>query len=121
MAPLPERAKFLFFVRLRRFGKSLFVDMLRCYYDQNEKKNFKKYFGDLAIGKNPTKGANKYQVLALDFSQVNKGKGLTLEERYEGVTHGAGFYREWFKSFKGLREKLQVTLLRRLQNLAFQW
>ena len=31
---------FLFFVRPRRFGKSLFLNMLRCYYDLAEKENF---------------------------------------------------------------------------------
>ena len=80
---LEQRADFLFFVRPRRFGKSLFVDMLRCYYDCNKKNDFEKLFGDLAIGKNPTKGANKYQVLALDFSKVNKGEGKTLEARFD--------------------------------------
>ena len=34
---LEQRADFLFFVRPRRFGKSLFIDMLRCYYDCNKK------------------------------------------------------------------------------------
>ena len=80
---LEQRANFLFFVRPRRFGKSLFVDMLRCYYDLNEKKNFERLFGDLDIGKAPTENANKYQVLALDFSKVNKGEGKTLEERFD--------------------------------------
>ena len=70
---------FLFFVRPRRFGKSLFLNMLRCYYDLAEKDNFDALFGDLDIGKAPTENRNRYQVLALDFSQVNKGPGKTLE------------------------------------------
>ena len=74
---------FLFFVRPRRFGKSLFLSMLRCYYDLAEKDNFDMLFGDLDIGKNPTENRNRYQVLTLDFSKVNKGKGDTLEERFE--------------------------------------
>jgi len=37
----------LFFVRPRRFGKSLFLSMLRCYYDIAEKDNFDALFGDL--------------------------------------------------------------------------
>ena len=82
IAKLEARADFLFFVRPRRFGKSLFVDMLRCYYDQNKKKDFELLFGDLKIGKNPTKHANQYQVLALDFSQVNKGGDGTLQDRF---------------------------------------
>lgn len=39
--PLLERAgSFLFFVRPRRFGKSLMASLLRCYYDIAEKNNF---------------------------------------------------------------------------------
>ncbi len=37
--------RFLFFVRPRRFGKSLFLNMLRCYYDLAEKDNFDALFG----------------------------------------------------------------------------
>ena len=62
--------RFLFFVRPRRFGKSLFLSMLRCYYDLAEEGNFDALFGDLDIGKNPTDNRNRYQVLTLDFSVV---------------------------------------------------
>ena len=179
---LEQSGSFLFFVRPRRFGKSLFLNMLRCYYDLAEKDNFDALFGDLDIGKNPTENRNRYQVLTLDFSQVNKGKGDTLEERfenyigdrldefmlrygglyeddfravfasakpaskftklvsraqtkdyhlylmldeydnftnamlraegnvdYQSITHGQGFYREWFKSFKGNFDRIFMT------------
>ena len=80
---LEERANFLFFVRPRRFGKSLLCETLRCYYDVGEKENFQRLFGDLAIGKNPTKYATKYFVLVFDFSQVNSSSGATWAERFE--------------------------------------
>ena len=44
LAQLEESDSFVFFVRPRRFGKSLFVDMLRLYYDRNEKENFRSLF-----------------------------------------------------------------------------
>ena len=173
---------FLFFVRPRRFGKSLFLNMLSCYYDLAEKDNFDALFGDLDIGKNPTENRNRYQVLTLDFSQVNICEGKTLQERfdnymkvylqvfllkydadygeefrrelpnasgmslfsaivgyakhkgyhlylmldeydnftntmlraeangeYRGITHGQGFYREWFKAFKGNFDRIFMT------------
>ena len=59
---MEARANFLFFVRPRRFGKSLLCETLRCYYDVAEKENFERLFGDLDIGKNPTKNANRYFV-----------------------------------------------------------
>ena len=68
LAQLEERDSFVFFVRPRRFGKSLFVDMLRLYYDRNEKANFEKLFGGLWIGEHPTENRSRYLVLPLDFS-----------------------------------------------------
>ena len=63
-------SSYLFFVRPRRFGKSLLLSMLRAYYDINLKDKFQEYFGDLWIGSHPTPLANSYAVLHLDFSQV---------------------------------------------------
>ncbi len=80
---MEERDRFVFFVRPRRMGKSLFVETLRCYYDVNEKANFRKWFGGLDIGETPTPNANKYQILSLDFSLVDRGEGLTLAGRFE--------------------------------------
>ncbi len=182
--PLLENAgRFLFFVRPRRFGKSLMANMLRCYYDIAEKDNFDKLFGGLEIAKNPTANRNRYLVLGMDFSEVNKGMESTLQERfnnyvgscltvflsqygslygadalaeikkndspavqfnlavkfakakglplylmldeydnftnqmlraegnepYRSVTHGEGFYREWFKSFKSSFDRIYMT------------
>ena len=59
--PLIEQSdRFFFFIRPRRFGKSLFGDMLRSYYDLSQKENFQQLFGDLWIGKHPTPLQGKY-------------------------------------------------------------
>ena len=50
---------FFFFVSPRRFGKSLFLNMLGHYYDINEKDKFEEIFGELYIGKYPTPDRNK--------------------------------------------------------------
>ena len=63
-------SNYLFLVRPRRFGKSLLLSMLKCYYDFNEKDRFDEYFGRLWIGSHPTPYCNRYAVLHLDFSQV---------------------------------------------------
>ena len=66
-----ERAgNFLFLVRPRRFGKSLFLNMLEAYYDINEKDNFQELFKGMYVVDHPTEYHNKYQVLHLDFSLV---------------------------------------------------
>ena len=80
---MEERANFLFFVRPRRFGKSLLCETLRCYYDVAEKENFDRLFGGLDIGKNPTPNANRYFVLSLDFSLVGKYPGDSWQVRFE--------------------------------------
>ena len=82
--PLLEQAgRFLFFVRPRRFGKSLMANMLRCYYDIAEKDNFDELFGGLEIAKNPTQNRNRYLVLALDFSCIVPSPNATLQQRFD--------------------------------------
>ena len=68
---------FFFFVRPRRFGKSLFLNMLSSYYDKKQEHNFKDLFSDLFIGKNPTRHKNRYLILHLNFSGIH---GRTLDE-----------------------------------------
>ena len=181
LARMEERDSFIFFVRPRRFGKSLFISMMESYYDLNRKKEFKKLFGDLWIGKHPTKNANRFMTLKLDFSKVGgvgdaleqafeqhisdaldtfvrrypgcydksfvadfgarradskfasivytaKERGIPLYliideydnftnqmiratgvEDYREITHGAGFYRNWFKKFKGEFDRIFMT------------
>ena len=65
--------KFFFYVRPRRFGKSLTLSMLQNYYDVNKKDKFEQLFGDLYIGKNPTPERNSFLVLNLNFSVVAAG------------------------------------------------
>ncbi len=181
---MEERADFLFFVRPRRFGKSLLCETLRCYYDVAEKANFDRLFGGLDIGRDPTANASRYFVLPLDFSQVNVCTGETWADKfasymdqqldafisshealigdmpdikavrhrpgasgkytavveaarrlglgvyvivdeydnftneivstagevpYKEITHGTGFYRGWFKLFKGTCDRIFMT------------
>ena len=86
---LEDRANFLFFVRPRRFGKSLLCETLRCYYDVAEKGNFDRLFGGLDIGKDPTANASRYFVLSLDFSYVNASRGETWSAKFENYLNNA--------------------------------
>jgi hypothetical protein len=181
LAMMEARDRFIFFVRPRRFGKSLFISMMENYYDLNRKKEFKKLFGDLWIGKHQTENANRFMTLKLDFSKVG-GTGEALEKAFEehigkqlddmvsrypacfdaefcasfagqtpsakildivgqarrtgiplyliideydnftnqmiratgvgeyhDITHGSGFYRNWFKKFKGDFDRIFMT------------
>lgn len=178
---LEEQPSSLFFIRPRRFGKSIFLSMLRAYYDIAEKDKFQKRFGSLWIGSQPTPLQGKYQILYLDFSRVsgmdtldksfddyccgalsnfasiyesyyfpgfekgmkeqsgstNKLNFLDWQARnynaslyliideydnftnnvlnekgnevYHALTHASGFYREVFKKFKGMFERIFMT------------
>ena len=179
---LEDQAHYLIFIRPRRFGKSLFLDMLRSYYDLSQKDKFRSLFGDLWIGKNSTPLQGTYQILYLDFSKIGggiddlarnfdaystvqldgflnryheyysdefvarfraAGKGLDklhilddearrlgyrlyliideydnftnviLNERgndiYRTITHADGFYRDAFKNYKGMFDRIFMT------------
>ena len=70
LAELERQPDTLIFIRPRRFGKSLFISMMRAYYDKAMQDKFDSLFGDLWIGQHPTPLKGRYQVLYLDFSQV---------------------------------------------------
>ncbi len=67
---LEKQPRNLFFIRPRRFGKSIFLSMLYSYYDCTQSHKFQSLFGNLWIGQHPTPLQGKYQVLFLDFSQI---------------------------------------------------
>ena len=179
---LEQQPSSLFFIRPRRFGKSIFLSMLRAYYDITQKPNFQKYFGNLWIGSQPTPLQGEFQIVYLDFSRVSSGNGALYEdfnnycsmvmnmfgkvyepyyfpgfaeemanqldfvnklnylnlqaaennarlylvideydnftnvvlneqgnEVYHSLTHASGFYREVFKKFKGMFERIFMT------------
>ena len=179
---LEKTAAFLFLIRPRRFGKSLFLSMLYCYYDVRYADKFDELFGNQYIGKHPTGEQGKYLVLYFNFSAV-RGTGQALEDTfnsyakiqmegfadqyasyfepgfpkeirelktaadqlnfigkraamlgvsiyllideydnftnvvlneqgdkvYHALTHASGFYREIFKKFKGMFERIFMT------------
>ena len=67
--------KYFFFIRPRRFGKSLTKSMLQHYYDIRDAKNFERWYGDLYIGKHPTPERNSYLVINLNFSMIDGALG----------------------------------------------
>ena len=71
-----ERAnRFFFFIRPRRFGKTLTMSMLHHYYDINAADKFEQLYGDLYIGQHPTPNHNKYLIICLNFAAINADLG----------------------------------------------
>ena len=83
---MEQAGHFLFLVRPRRFGKSLFLNMLEAYYDINEKDNFPELFKGLYVAEHPTENRNRFLVLHLDFSLV----GSRLENLEEDFNRYCG-------------------------------
>ena len=69
--PKLEEFKYQMFLRPRRFGKSLMLNMLAAYYDVAMKDSFDELFGGLYIGENPTEERNKYLILKFNFSGID--------------------------------------------------
>ncbi|MBR1933008.1 MAG: AAA family ATPase [Prevotella sp.] len=68
---LEQAGHFLFFIRPRRFGKSLFLNMLAAYYDIEGQQQWDELFGGLYVHEHPTRERGQYQVLKFDFSQAS--------------------------------------------------
>ncbi len=62
---------YIFFLRPRRFGKSLFVSMMMYYYDIHSKAQFDSLFSKYYIGKKPTDKVNSYHILFFEFSGID--------------------------------------------------
>ncbi|HLP62525.1 MAG TPA: AAA family ATPase, partial [Candidatus Deferrimicrobium sp.] len=67
---IEKKGSYLFLIRPRRFGKSLFLAILEAYYDIEYKDRFDDLFVGTDIHQNPTKEKNSYLVLKLNFSAV---------------------------------------------------
>jgi len=78
--PLLEKSRYLFLIRPRRFGKSLFISMLHYYYDILYLNKFEELFKDTFIYKNPTENKNKYMIMYFNFSVVDKSKHKVQED-----------------------------------------
>ena len=65
-------------LRPRRFGKSTFVQMLKCFYDISYKDRYDEIFSETNIYKKKLTSHNTYHVIDFDFSGVSGVKEDTL-------------------------------------------
>ncbi len=70
---IEDTASYIFRIRPRRFGKSLFLSMMKAYYDILPKDRFEELFGGLWIGKNSSDQRIRFQVIYFDFSKAGGG------------------------------------------------
>ena len=102
--------KFFFFIRPRRFGKSLTMSMLQHYYDVNQADKFEHLYGDLYIGKHPTPLRNKFLVIHLNFAVIDAELGNYRSSLDSHCATAFNFFCDVYEQYlpKGLKEKMNV-------------
>jgi hypothetical protein len=101
-----EKAGFyLFFIRPRRFGKTLFLSMMETYYDVNQGENFAGFFQGTDIFDEPTPERNSYLVLKFDFSAITPSVHQVEESFFNHVKGAARTFISGYKDQLGIDEK----------------
>jgi hypothetical protein len=123
---IEKKSRYLFLIRPRRFGKSLFLGILEAYYDIALKDRFDFLFSETDIHKKPTPEKNRYLVLKLNFSMVTPDISRIEETFLDYIKESAyGFVQKYEKlleidvekanaafSAKKNAAEVMVTLLR---------
>ena len=104
-----ERAnKYFFFIRPRRFGKSLTLSMLHHYYDINQADKFESLYGDLYIGQHPTPNHNKFLIIYLNFAIINADLGNYRSAMDSICNTEFNYFCDVYESYlpKGIKEEM---------------
>ena len=110
---IENAGRYLFFIRPRRFGKTLFLSLMESYYDINNKKRFEEFFKGTAIFENPTPEKNAYLILKFDFSKVASSIDRVEESFYYHVKNEILLFLSRYKRLLG---KEKETMNRELDN-----
>ncbi len=100
---------YLFYLRPRKFGKSLFVSMLEYYYGLQHKGEFERIFGKYYIGQHPTPLANSYLVLVLDFSGIQTDSKENVLQAFTSRLRNA--IKDFFNEFRDVFQPEDEYLL----------
>ena len=96
-------------LRSRRFGKTLFCNMLGWYYDRLHADRFEDLFAGTYIDAHPTPRRNSYMMLTFNFSGINTE---TLENANDGFTHqvcvNVGVFLERYQEYFPSNERRQI-------------
>ena len=105
------------FLRPRRFGKTMFIEMLKYYYDEALKDESAKIFEGTYIASHPTEKKNGYYVVSFDFSGIGTNNGIdkTLEAFTDNIINGIGnFYQRYPdlipRDIRKMKEQEQASL-----------
>jgi hypothetical protein len=114
---IQEAGRYLFFIRPRRFGKSLLLSMMEAYYDVLLKDRFAELFKGTWVFDNPTDEKGKYLVLTFNFSSVEPTAGK-LEASF--INHVRGrvllFLRKYSSSLDLLKDSESEYFKKNIEN-----
>ncbi len=87
-------------LRPRRFGKSTFIQMLKCFYDISYKDRYDEIFSGMDIYKKNLPSHNTYHVINFDFSKVNtQSSTAMLNSFFTAVANGIGNFKRRYPDF----------------------
>ncbi|MGN1393112.1 MAG: AAA family ATPase [Succinivibrionaceae bacterium] len=87
-------------LRPRRFGKSTFVHMLKCFYDISYKDRYEEIFSGTDIYKENLESHNTYHVLHFNFSSVSGDDKQSLIESFTvALTRGTSDFIDRYPDF----------------------
>lgn len=82
---MEREASFVFFLRPRRFGKSLLANAIAAYYDLRMADKYEAIFKGTDIYDNPTEERSMYMVLKFNFSNVDASPEK-VEKSFNDIT-----------------------------------
>ncbi len=110
LAQLERQAKYVIFLRPRRFGKSLWMSLLKHYYGLQYADRFETIFGQLHVGQHPTPLANGFCILDFEFSRIDT---TTPELTYQGfltnVREGVNVFLADYRQFFSEEQRQTIT------------
>ncbi len=103
-------------LRPRRFGKSTFVQMLKCFYDISYKDQYDELFAGTDIYLKNLPSHNTYHVLVLDFSRVDPhNSSVMYSSFFSAVSFGIKDFKRRYPDFAFAYDEIDrsdaVTLL----------
>ncbi len=114
--PEIEKTPFVFLIRPRRFGKSLFLSMLHSYYDLTKADRFEEFYRDTWILKNPTEERATYMILTFNFSVIDSRQDK-LEDSFNNYCNGQ--IDEFLDTYKKYLNKKIITNVKK-EKYAYQ-
>lgn len=87
-------------LRPRRFGKSTFIQMLKCFYDISYKDRYDEIFNGKDIYAENLPSHNTYHVINFDFSRVNtQSNTAMLNSFFSAVANGIDNFKRRYPDF----------------------